>query len=94
MTFDEYHHTCQGYLMSKQKSQVPFRKLYQIIYNANSKHPIRSIGALSQHWRLPMVDGLLSSNMDFDEMKSRWDEAKRKKADRERLAKKSITNGK
>lgn len=93
MTFDEYHQTCQGYLMSKQRGQVPFRKLYQLIYNANSKQKIRSIGSLSQHWPLPLVDGHIGVIVDMDSMRERWEETKRKKAERDRLAKKKIANG-
>lgn len=94
MTFDEYHHTCQGYLMSKQKGQVPLRKLYQVIYNANSsKHQIRSIGTLSQHWPLPLIDEHMGVVVNMDSMRERWEETKRKKAERDRLAKKKIANG-
>jgi len=76
MSLDEYHQTCQGFLMNKQKEQVPARKLYQLLYNVNSKNGINSIQALSRHWALPLIDGLQLGDDQIDEMKERWEKAK------------------
>lgn len=85
MGLDDYHQTCQGYLTARQKDQVPFRKLYQLIHDCNSKHPIQA-GKLEKIWPLHMLDG--SPDADEDYMKDRWERSRAANA-----ARKKITHG-
>jgi hypothetical protein len=90
MSLNEYHQTAHGFLMRSQKQQVPFRKLYHLLYNVNaSKNPIRSISTLAKHWPLDMLDGILPD--DLEELKARFKRAQDKNKERKLLAQKATT---
>lgn len=87
MSPDEYNMYCHGYFMRLQVAQVPLRKLYQLLYNVNAARgkQITSLGALSNHWPLPMIDKqniILSSR---EQMEEAWRRAHTKKREREKL---------
>lgn len=85
MSPDEYNMYCQGYFIRMQRDQLPFRKLYQLIYNVNAPRGkgITSLGSLSNHWPLPLIDRdntILSSR---EKMKETWARITSKKEKRE-----------
>ena len=88
MSLNEYHQASHGFLMRKQKDQVPFRKIYQILYNANSKHPVYG-AAISKHWPLDMLDGITVDNIE--EMKERFKRAQEANRQRKLLQQKAAS---
>jgi hypothetical protein len=87
MSPDEYNMYAYGYFMRLQVSQVPFRKLYQLLYNVNAARgkQISSIGSLSQHWPLPMVDKESGAIISRDTMQDIWKRVHTKKREREKI---------
>jgi len=79
--------------MKEQRKQVPARRIYQLLWNANSKHPIRGTASLANHWPLPLVDGILDIEISVEDMEDRWKETVKKKADRDKLAEKRKVHG-
>lgn len=69
------------------------RRIYQLLWNANSKHPIRGAAALANHWPLPLIDKTLNIEISIEDMEERWKETIKKKADRDKLAQKRKAHG-
>lgn len=70
----EYHLYAQGFALREQITQLPFRRLYQLLYNVNSKSPIRG-SAIFAHWPLPDIDKQISGMNDIDARKQEWEAA-------------------
>lgn len=76
MTRNEYALYCHGYFKRNQRAQEPFRRLYQLIWNANTdkSSKIRTFGSLYNHWPLT-TDNYKDVLSDKEEMDRRWSKA-------------------
>jgi len=79
MTPDEYDKYAHGYFYREQLSHVPFRRLYQLLYNVNSKTKISTAGSLAAHWPLPLVDKVSGVIKTPEDMRATWERVNEKK---------------
>jgi len=95
MSPDDYHQACQGFIRKRdtdrQLDQIPFRRLYQLIYNCHSKKQVLG-NEIVKMWSIPIVDGMALS-MDSDHMKARWERSKKASAARKAKENERRTKG-
>lgn len=92
MTLKEYNLYAQGCALREQITQLPFRRLYQLIYNVNFKNPLHG-SAIAQRWPLPDIDKMMIPDEVY--MRERMDEAleaNRKRKEREKELKRRQEN--
>ena len=79
MSINEYALYSQGYFIRNARSQEPFRKLYHILWNANTDkaHKIRSVDSFARHWPL-FTDKDQGIGITKDDMATRWENMKKK----------------
>jgi hypothetical protein len=65
MTPYEYFLYSRGFALREEISQVPFRRLYQLIHNCHAKNAIFGAAIIS-HWPLPLIDGEITGMNDIE----------------------------
>lgn len=83
MTRQEYNLCSQGYFLRHSRDQIALRKIYQLLWNINTKPAdnLSSLGALRGHWPL-LVDKESTEIISSEDMTARWERtlAKRMKS--------------
>lgn len=67
----EYHLFSRGFSLREQIEQVPFRRLWQLLYNVHAKHQIVGT-AISSYWPLPDIDKSIMGMDDMEARKAEW----------------------
>lgn len=81
----EYHLFSRGFSLREQIEQVPFRRLWQLLYNVHAKHPITG-SAIASYWPLPDIDKSIMGMDDMEARKADWaalQEANKERKDRQ-----------
>lgn len=79
----EYHLYSRGFSLREQIAQVPFRRLWGLLYNVHAKHQITGT-AIASYWPLPDIDRAI---MGMDDMEARKAEFEmHRQANKERKA--------
>lgn len=75
MTLNEYSITAHGYFLRDARSQQPLRRIWHILYNANStkSNMIRSYHQLAEYWPL-ITDDI--KPLSSEDQKAIWERAK------------------
>lgn len=79
----EYHLYSRGFSLREQIEQVPFRRLWQLLYNVHAKHQITG-SAIAKYWPLPDIDRSIMGMDDMDSRRAEW--ALLQEANRDRKA--------
>lgn len=79
----EYHLYSRGFSLREQIEQVPFRRLWQLLYNVHAKNQITG-SAIASYWSLPDIDRAIMGMDDMDARREEW--AVMVKASKERNA--------